>query len=406
MIQRFARISLWLILVILPLQTLWLRAIESPHVAPKVLFGLTYWYELLFVVVGISVVVALLSGRLRLRFTRLDYVVLSLSVLALVTVAWSGRGLSSHVIGLRFSMLPLAVYWLARVAAVPPLQMARWLTPVAWVVLGIAIVQLVLWQLPPLAGLLDRLHLSIVFRAEGLPQLYGSFPGPNQLGAYVALALGVLFFVAPRGRYLLLGLGFLVVTLTFSRSAALATIAAVLAGYALRERERRFSVQTMAVAVTSIAGIGAIWLLVAQLLQVPFLNALTHGASQLQHWVALQEGVSRWLSDGTIVNYLVGYGAGTSGPATIVRGPAFIPESWYLQTVYEYGLIGLGLFLALFGVAVRNAYQQKQWYVVTAVAAIMANSLFLHILSDGPATAALFGAILALSQTKSFIEVT
>lgn len=393
MSQRISRLAgslLCLMLAILPFQQLWLHILTHYGVQGKLFLILTSWYEFLFWLLFMVAALLLLLGKTQWRLSKLDTFFLIWFVYALISPLWSHHSLGVSLVGWRFSILAVFTYFLARMANLDAKRLDPLLRKVFFGVLAIAGLQLVLWLFFSGAGWLDSLSFGIVDKVVKIPQLYASLGGPNQLASYLLLIIALTWSWK---RYGAAALALFLLGLTFSRSAWLALAVMVLA-YVFMERKW--------VILALFCAIGGVFALALVGVNSGFhghlADLLTHGRSQTLHQTALQDAWQRFRA-GSVWQMLFGYGAGTAGPATFVHGPVFIPESWYLQILYEYGVVGIALMLSGWLAALRSAYSQHKTLIVAVLSGLMVNALFLHIFGDNPAaTVLLFVLVAGLSS--------
>ena len=123
-------------------------------------------------------------------------------------------------------------------------------------------------------------------------------------------------------------------------------------------------------------------------------ESLTEGSSD-QHWQATAKGAV------TIVEFPLGQGVGTAGPASFynTNQPPSIPENYYVQIGQEVGLVGLALFMVIC-VAVAREFWQKPgvWprALLASFVGIAVINVFLHGWADDP-TAMTWWAVAGLA---------
>lgn len=215
--------------------------------------------------------------------------------------------------------------------------------------------------------------------------------GPNQLGAYLIIILSLVVALgwAVR-RYWLLALlppAGLVLLHTHSRAAWIGSILALITiSYCLTPmRLRRWYIAAAAVMTVTLVLITP-WLLNAE---GNFKHYLLHDAGQVtavessddQHAQSLQNGLKAVLAQP------FGHGLGTAGPAALRTGSGPIIENHYLQLAYEYGVIGLGLWLVLLLALVIRLWQaffrQKiALALLGSLVGVSAAAMFLPVWTD------------------------
>ena len=173
---------------------------------------------------------------------------------------------------------------------------------------------------------------------------------------------------------------------TFSRSALLGLIGGLLAvALLLPAYRRRVVSQIGVIALVTILMISLVSVSTGNLLS----GSLFRTISDSGHLESSKTAI-RAIFDAEPATILLGHGAGTSGPSTLNWYKSVISENWYLQTAYEYGLVGLLAVLGFFGTLLSSAYRQGQAGLLAMTVALMMNALFLHPLSDNAAATLLF----------------
>ncbi len=175
--------------------------------------------------------------------------------------------------------------------------------------------------------------------------------GPNPLGAYLVLGIGLLW-VAAVGRakkYALMGLAVAALFLSFSRSAWLGLIASGLSWFAVTKGITR-SGKTVLRASLAVLGCLVVILFLLQT-NAGVQNAVLHvedestapQTSNEDRLAALKSGVA------DVVHEPLGHGVGTAGPASMLADevPARNSENYFLGLGQEIGWLGMGLFVAI-----------------------------------------------------------
>lgn len=251
-----------------------------------------------------------------------------------------------------------------------------------------------------------------VSEADNLIRLQSTLSGPNQFATYLLillplLALKLRSLVSPPQRwltYVAAGFGLISLTLTFSRSAYLGIIVGTLAGVIAFVHNPKYRIPLLTILLL---GIG---LAVTLVVSIPGLyeQIVIRQASSTGHY---KEAINAF---GLIIAHPLGYGIGNAGPATHLLSDSTslgIPESWYLQTAIELGLIGLVLFVLILMLTLKNfyiAYKKIHDPIYASLAislvAIGVSSLFLHSWEESAVALsfwALAGATLRQSTSSS-----
>ena len=112
-----------------------------------------------------------------------------------------------------------------------------------------------------------------------------------------------------------------------------------------------------------------------------------------QHLNAVKDAISKITSSG-ILSLFFGHGIGSAGPAALKLGGT-ISENYYLQIVFETGVLGLVVFLAFIASVVKKLFFASKT-LFFAFVALLINALFLHIFSDNPAMSVTIFVLIAL----------
>jgi len=383
-LEGWLGITVVTILILLPLNGLWARLAAAQQFGDSGM--LLEWVQ-------IAILIFLVLGSIWLGFWRrhffswgaADYCLLTYLVIAGLSYFWSNQSLLEHLTGLRYSALLFLFYFVARVIK----QRDNWFrgARLAMVVVAtIASIQLILWWLFPITR--EWLPFSVGDLAGQLPRLRGSFSGPNQLATFLVLAwLGAIVFDHPK-RYWVATSSIVIILIlaTFSRSALLGLTGGLLAvAFLLPEYRRRVVSQIGVIALVTILMISLVSVSTGNLLS----GSLFRTISDSGHLESSKTAI-RAIFDAEPATILLGHGAGTSGPSTLNWYKSVISENWYLQTAYEYGLVGLLAVLGFFGTLLWRAYRQGQAGLLAMTVALMMNALFLHPLSDNAAATLLF----------------
>lgn len=195
--------------------------------------------------------------------------------------------------------------------------------------------------------------------------------GPNPLGAYVVIVLSLLIAALVRKKLQFAGKmhGIAVGSLTlcslialwisYSRSALIAGVASV--GMVLvitiaRQLSKRGWVISLVVVLALLSGliIGQNSSFVSNVLlhDNPTTGAVVN--SNDDHLTSLETGVDK------MINQPFGAGVGSTGSASLHGSSPIIIENQYLFIAHEAGWLGLGLFMALFGLMMWRLWRGRQ----------------------------------------------
>lgn len=193
--------------------------------------------------------------------------------------------------------------------------------------------------------------------------------GPNPLGAYVAIVIGLLAAVAIRWRkmntngWLIVSGALLASVLTLSASHSRSSVigavmaVAVVAFVALSAKHRtRFAVAMASVLVVVAGGLYALrndpFVATVVLHDSPQTGAMVD--SNTGHWESLLDGTKRMIAQP------LGAGIGSTGSASLKSDAPLIIENQYLLIAHEVGWAGLALFIWLFVEIMRRLYSRRK----------------------------------------------
>lgn len=239
---------------------------------------------------------------------------------------------------------------------------------------------------------------------------FATLRGPNALGAYLLLPLGIAAYRLYKNRRDILAWSGGVLTLgaiglTGSRSAWLgAFLTLVVVGWCIVPKARLMLwVKRGAVPfVVLVAGIA--WAAV----NVPAVrlavfhsspgDSSLHEGSNDKHWQATAQGIA------DVVRHPFGGGPGSAGPASFYnQSGSNVSENYYVQIAQEVGMLGLGLFVAVCVLTlryiVRRPYDVLSVALVASFAGISLINIFLHGWADDP-TALTWWALAGLFISK------
>lgn len=230
-----------------------------------------------------------------------------------------------------------------------------------------------------------------------LPRIMSTLREPNALGAYLIVPISLLIMLAIRfrdtARRLMvcgaLALHLLALLLTFSRSAWLGTVVAVLfvLWWSYRNNISAAAKRLWPIAATAILIVGIGIFLTRN---TPFFQQyIVHSDpsevvadldSNDYHMLLIHQGLEG------VASQPLGHGPGTAGLASI-RDPAGgqLTENYYIQIAYEVGLVGLAIFLTLLILVYWQLWQRKDWLAVCLLAAFwgyVGMNLLLHTWSN------------------------
>ena len=191
-----------------------------------------------------------------------------------------------------------------------------------------------------------------------LPRIMSTLRDPNSLAAYLILPLCIsigLFFNNKKRRMLFGGLTLLInlaLFLTFSRGGLLGAIIAVMAMIVLRFRGwlRQYAKPLIIAGFASIIVLGSLGYVFRD--QYVVQNIILHSDESTKATEDSNELHARLAVDGAkaIVKRPQGHGPGTAGIVSIQNPKGgVLTENYFVQIGYEVGILGLALFLAIWG---------------------------------------------------------
>ncbi|HEX6258961.1 MAG TPA: O-antigen ligase family protein [Candidatus Saccharimonadales bacterium] len=246
----------------------------------------------------------------------------------------------------------------------------------------------------------------------------GTFRGPNPLGAYGIVVLGILSAASIRGH--------VVMRWAAQRAAAIGgSIAAAIAIYASYARSA-LGGAGIALAVVGIVGFGRrlrvrTWIAggvaVVVIVLGGFLvlkdtsfvqHVLLHEDPNGKSLMSSNEGHVESLIDGTerMLRQPLGAGPGSTGSASLFSDKPVIIENQYLFVAHESGWLGLGIFVAIFAIILHRLWRRrKDWLALGVFASgcgLAAIGLLLPVWADDTVSIVWWGlaAIVLASPLK------
>ena len=331
------------------------------------------WKEILLGVVVVAETV-LLTRRKMWRQVLDDLVIKLIAAYAALHVVLAvliGGGavslMAGLVIDLRYVLIFALIWVLLRVAP----EFRRWLLG-AFVVGAVVVVGFGFLQLFLPNDVLKHIGYSqqtiapylTVDDNDDYVRINSTMRGPNPLGAYMVMIVAVLAGVATRRYNILSGKQWLagslfglfslvVLWVTYSRSTVIGAFIAVAAVVLLGMRIPKKYIASVVVALF----IAVVGLFSARdnafVANVVFHDDPTTGAvvtSDDARIDSVTDGVKRMLAQP------LGGGVGSTGSASILGEETVVIENQYLFIAHESGWLGLGLFLAIFGLVMQRLY--------------------------------------------------
>lgn len=470
-LQRIREFLALLLIGLLPfhalLVTVLTKVIAGPDHAP--LTTLALWKEgALAIILGIAIVECIANylppvrsgdqpGRSTINHKpdRIDLVIVALLILSFLVTFFTHHNWSLYLFGFRYDFVPLIAFLILRRV---PWSAAFWRNIVR-VILSTAVLVCVF----ALASLLlpvsafralgySDLHSLYVpggplapFQQIGgsaLRRLQGPMSGPNQLGVWLLIPLGIVLTYVRHSTFhiqslhklgWLLMLFGLTLLLTFSRAAWIGLL--VMLVLAVWPALRKLS-------TGRILGLGLVLIGAACIASFLFPSVVLRVASSEGHIRGPVEALQN------MIEHPWGMGLGTAGPASnrisdacvmleegadtswavshpdlcVFTGDTqvqptdracscpFLPENWYLQIGVEMGLMGMVLYLLLIGFVVGGQWSvvSKQWsvnseqklttdhWLLFSLTGVSVAALFLHAFEDAAVSYLLWVMLAAL----------
>jgi hypothetical protein len=339
------------------------------------------WKEILMLVAAVLAIVILTKRRLW-RELLSDWIFRLVAIYAalhlVLAVLSSSGGVTAIAAGLAIDLRYVLFFGLTYIGVRIVPQYRRLMVQVAiagaCIIVGFATLQ---FFLPP--DILSHIGYSrdtimpylTVDKNPEYVRVNSTLRGPNPVGAYAGMALGLLVAALVRMKLQLQNKKVLVATilfgvcstaalwLSYSRSALVAgliTVLVVVAATVLRKLSRRAWIVSSVVVFALLGAlvIGRDSAFVSNVL----LHENTEGGSSVssndEHVASLQFGFDR------LVHQPFGAGIGSTGSASLHGDVPVIIENQYLFVAHETGWLGLVLFIALFALIMARLWKNRQ----------------------------------------------
>ena len=201
--------------------------------------------------------------------------------------------------------------------------------------------------------------------------------GPNPLGAYAGMILVIIVAAVAKHKIkkekwpliltaILAAGGVVALWVSYSRSAMLATIVAIVIVLAMANI-KRISLKPWVIIVAVLAALTGVYLLVNNTSFVS--NVLLHenpnGGSSINsngdHINSLANGFKQ------MINQPLGDGVGSTGSASLFGNQPTVIENQYLFTAHEAGWLGVAYFIGIFGLIMTNLWKLKKNWLALGV---------------------------------------
>jgi O-antigen ligase len=384
------KVFLFLILLYLPVSELFIHTLESYTSYPdKTIFWFSHFYEPVVVLLIVSNFIIALFKK-KLAFTSVDIVAVAFLLWTLVCVFIHPSEMQRGLESLRFTALPFIFYLFARLSnCANAKKIALFYVGVAGLISTVGVVEYFFLPANWLTSYFGISNFGFGQNALVSTNQASSFlAGPNQLASYLifplfyALHRAVIskklfknwstYYIAPIT---------LALILTFSRSAILGTALGVIIFFITLPKESRPKIPAM---ILFFAVAFAFVVSYVMYFGGTITDLLTHGASSVQH-ASSTEMATKTALGSNASGLILGRGIGTAGPAALKFG-GYMPENYYLQILFETGIIGLLLFAGFFVFALKKFFRGSK-VLFAVIVALLVNAFFLHIFSDNPAMA-------------------
>ncbi|MCX6810348.1 MAG: O-antigen ligase family protein [Candidatus Berkelbacteria bacterium] len=392
LLQKIGVVFLYVSIIYLPLYELILHILQSyTGLSDQLIFWLTHFYEPVIVLFILIYLIKFAIQRQLPKFIKVDILAAAIMLLALVMIAIYHNDLQRGLQGLRFLILPFAIYLTTRfINDKNPHKLIKIYLIIASLLAVMAIIEYFF---------LPRGYMDIYYNLVGFgfgqntlistTQATAILAGPNQLASYLIFPFFYLlhrYFAGKKSILMmtdscLLILIALAIGLTYSRSALIGLIISAIAMFAYVGRGQRdkviYAILFIVIAVT----LAATYALRNG--ELPR-DIITHGGSMIGHQTAMAESFKTFFHGG-LLKILFGFGVGSAGPVALKLG-GIISENYYLQICFELGIVGLIIYI-LFIAGLLNNMFRKSKTLFFALIALLINAFFLHIFSDNPAMA-------------------
>ena len=386
--QLFSWTTLFLV-SILPIKIVWERLL-GPVVSQGQIDNITSLIGGMIVVVAIFSIAIMVRERVVLTVS--DKLITVFFFLAIISQVWAAEFAPGFLIGVRYSLFAVLSYFIGRAQILRIDKLDEILKYLLVFTVIFAGTQYIIWALG-YGDFLLRIGFGIEHFAGSWPRISGPFPGPNQLATFLAISTLWLFWRKKLPEYLLIASS-AVILLTFSRSAILGFFAGYIIPLIITRLENGSWKKTLIVTVVSVLAV-ALSITLIRPLRSSFID-MRHTDERVS---ALEDAYNRF-SSSSFTELSFGHGAGSSGPASVYSDKPFVPENWFIQIGYEYGLIGLLILVSFWASIGAASYKRKELWLLGIILMVGVNSFFLHPLSDNTPAAIWFYLLLGVGLTK------
>lgn len=385
--QKISYILGILLLVFIPIQSFLANIlIQKTNLDTDTIFWLLHWYEPLLLLLLLAGIFDVLKRK---KFKKIQIISLIFLLIGLVSILFYSQSIMLGLEGSRFTILGVAVFFIFSLFKLEDEKIKYLIKVYLFVALIMALVSVVEKFLPAdywkLWWEIDDFGYGI-FKAGDYIQSSSLMVGPNQLGSFLIPA--IIFLIVNQKNlkqsYKLINIFtvFILISslfLTQSRSAMVGLGVGLLIYWFVSSRWRNIYKITVSLMIIMLATIFVLMFadhhLIGQL--------ITHGG-QTGHQDSFFDFINE-VSDDSMREFILGHGIGSSGPLVLKTGVGILPESWYLQIIYEVGIIGLIAWLGFIYCLVKELFRYKLGWLAWAFISVSVVNLFLHTWADNPA---------------------
>ena len=183
-----------------------------------------------------------------------------------------------------------------------------------------------------------------------LCRFQGFLSGPNQMGAFLILYLGLTMQskFANKFKIMFFIVGVISLILTFSRSAWIGFMLSSFL-YVVFVNQSQIKRYWKIIGSSVLVGLVAVYIFAFDMIRAVVIRV----DSNSEHVRLWKEGLEFWLN-----SFWLGNGMGSVGPASRYFSTELIPESWFLQVAGQYGLIGLMAFIGFYAVCTQELFKK------------------------------------------------
>lgn len=412
LLLEVSAVGVGLLLVVMPFHAAIVTIIGN-YAGYKLLFQ--SWKEIVILSIAALTLLAYSKDRSILKLDNINKLVLVIIGFSLLLTTLIHTDLAGTLAGIKTNVAVLVLF-ISSQALSKYLDSSKLTKLVIYPAFAVAIIAILQpWLFSP--ALLSRLGYgenSIVIgqyieSSKSIIRVFSTLGGPNQLGTYLIIPFSFCLAMGLRKEARLwlaaAALFCLPIYMTYSRSAWIGLLVAAVLIFTLKLNKKA---QIIIGSILGLAAIGGVIMFVSinpcgqfKNIQAQFLHGSCVAGNiegpDAERIKAIQTGIS------TISANPLGYGLGSSGPASFYSSTPRIVENWFLQITIEVGIVGLIMYLTLFGLIFVELYigSQNNGVVSTALfgslMGVLVTAMFLHSLGDSTLSIILF-ALLGINR--------